>query len=184
MKALKHIKLVSKHKWWVFKLCCKVGAPWRGFCHDFSKFSPTEFSESIKYYTGRYSPIKECRMKNGYSYAWVHHVAKNKHHHQYWIDWAKEGPVPVIMPYKYVAEMICDKIAAGIVYEGKNWNQEEPLRYYEREMKTAIIHPAIDALLREFFTLLKDEGLKKSLKKKNIKSLYKKHCEKYLNEKA
>ena len=45
-----HFRLVCIHKWNVFKLSCRVGEPWRGFCHDFSKFSPTEFVESCKYY--------------------------------------------------------------------------------------------------------------------------------------
>lgn len=31
MKIFKHIKLVMKHKWIVFKLCCKIGMPWRGY---------------------------------------------------------------------------------------------------------------------------------------------------------
>ena len=52
IKIFKHTKLVIKHKWVVFKLCCKIGIPWRGFMHDWSKFSPTEFWESIKYYRG------------------------------------------------------------------------------------------------------------------------------------
>lgn len=180
-KALKHIKLVSKHKWIVFKLCCKVGIPWRGFMHDWSKFSPTEFGESIKYYTGTHSPISDARKEKGYSNAWVHHVAKNKHHYQHWIDWNAKGPLPVIIPYKYVAEMICDKIAAGIIYEGKNWTQSEPIEYYTKERETAIIHKAIDELLIELFSQVKVDGIKKSLKKRNIKALYKKHCTKYLN---
>ena len=48
--AVKHFKLITHHKWVVFKLCCKIGEPWRGFWHDISKYSPTEFMESIKYY--------------------------------------------------------------------------------------------------------------------------------------
>ena len=42
-KIVGHIKTVTKHKWLVFKLCCRAGIPWRGFMHDWSKFSPTEF---------------------------------------------------------------------------------------------------------------------------------------------
>jgi hypothetical protein len=63
--ALKHLKLITKHKWVVFKLCCKVGIPWRGFVHDLSKYSFTEFGESVKYYTGTHSPISECRKQTG-----------------------------------------------------------------------------------------------------------------------
>ena len=61
MKIFKHTKLVLKHKWVVFKLCCKIGIPWRGFLHDWSKFSPTEFFESIKYFSGDRSPISNCK---------------------------------------------------------------------------------------------------------------------------
>ena len=42
-KIWKHFKLITKHKWIVFKLCCRVGMPWRGLIHDLSKYSPTEF---------------------------------------------------------------------------------------------------------------------------------------------
>ena len=35
--AIKHFKLITHHKWLVFKLCCKIGEPWRGFMHDWSK---------------------------------------------------------------------------------------------------------------------------------------------------
>ena len=52
-----HIKTVTKHRWIVFKLCCKVGIPWRGFVHDLSKFSPTEFNESIKFYISFYGDV-------------------------------------------------------------------------------------------------------------------------------
>ena len=179
---LKHTKLVFRHKWVVFKLCCKIGIPWRGFMHDWSKFSPTEFGESVKYYVGTHSPIKEARIDKGYSYAWVHHVSKNKHHYQYWIDFTANGPVPVIIPYKYVAEMICDKLAAGIIYQGKNWTNDHQLNYYLKERQDGLIHTAIDAILLEVFTEVKDNGIDKTLTKKNIKSLYKKHCSKYLNE--
>ena len=58
---VKHIILVTKHKWHVFRLCMKIGMPWRGLVHDLSKFSLIEFSESIKYYNGNDSPLKEAR---------------------------------------------------------------------------------------------------------------------------
>lgn len=84
--CLKHIKLVSKHKWLVFKFSCKLGIPFRGFMHDWSKFSIDEFWESIKYYDGKVSPITRCKQEKGYSKAWLHHKGRNKHHYQYWVD--------------------------------------------------------------------------------------------------
>ena len=61
--AVKHIILVSKHKWLVFKFCCKIGMPIRGLMHDMSKFSFEEFFESIKYYDGKVSPIKRLQKR-------------------------------------------------------------------------------------------------------------------------
>ena len=119
-KAYKHFLTVTKHKYYVFRLSIKAGIPVRGFLHDFSKYSFTEFWESAKYYTdGKSSPITNCKRERGYSKAWLHHKGKNKHHHEYWYDYETTDEVPVI-PYKYTVEMICDQLAAGITYNGKN----------------------------------------------------------------
>ena len=129
MNIVKHFKLITHHKWVVFKLCCKVGEPWRGFMHDISKYSPTEFWEGCKYYVGTHSPITEAKKTNGYSKAWLHHKGRNKHHPEYWQDDRAPEKTPVI-PYPYAAEMICDKIAAGMIYEGKNFTKEYELEYF------------------------------------------------------
>ena len=89
-----HFKLITHHRWLVFKLCCKVGEPWRGFVHDLSKYSPTEFFEGVKYYTGTCSPITEAKKDKGYSRAWLHHKGRNKHHAEYWIDDTAPDPAP------------------------------------------------------------------------------------------
>ena len=175
MKLLKHIKLVMKHKWVVFKLCCKVGIPWRGFMHDWSKFSPTEFFESVKYYNGNRSPISLCKADKGYSKAWLHHKGRNKHHPEYWVDTSLPEKA-VILPYKYAAEMICDKLAAGIVYSGKKWQWDTQLKYYMRERELCIIHPQIDKFMIAVFTEVSKNGIKETLTKQNIKELYEKYC--------
>ena len=66
-KFFKHLGMVTKHRYMVFKLCAKCGFVWRGLVHDLSKFSPVEFFEGVKYYTGVGSPIANCRKHNGYS---------------------------------------------------------------------------------------------------------------------
>ena len=175
MKNLfKHFKLITKHKILVFKLCCKIGEPWRGFMHDFSKYTPTEFFEGVKYYNGKKSPIVVCKQENGYSKAWLHHKGRNKHHPEYWVDLDATVKTPVI-PYKYTAEMICDKLAAGIIYNGKNWTNDVQISYYMKERECIEINEKIDKLI-EVFTQVKDNGLEKTLKKENIKGLYKKYC--------
>ena len=115
MKAYKHFKLITKHKWYVFKNCCLAGIPWQGITHDLSKYSPTEFFESVKYFSGNKSPIDNCKEENGYSLAWLHHKGRNRHHYEHWRD----GDHAIKMPFKYACELICDYIAAGEIYMGK-----------------------------------------------------------------
>ena len=179
---VKHFILITKHKWVVFKLCCKVGIPWRGLVHDLSKYSPTEFFESVKYYTGNKSPIIVCKEKNGYSKAWLHHKGRNKHHSEYWVD--NNAPIKApIIPYVYTAEMICDKVAAGIIYNGDKWTNSTQLEYWEKEKELLTMNKKIEDLLTEVFTQISNQGLDKTMTKKNIKELYNKIVIKDNNEK-
>ena len=66
-----HFKLITKHRYIVFRLCAKVGLPFRGLLHDLSTYSPVEFFESAKYYVGYKSPIQVAREKRQYSKAWL-----------------------------------------------------------------------------------------------------------------
>ena len=170
-----HIKTVTKHKWIVFKLACRAGIPWRGFWHDFSKFSPTEFGESIKYYVGVHSPITEAKKDKGYSDAWLHHKGRNKHHLEYWIDFDAK-PVVTVIPYEYAVEKVCDDLSAGMVYNGKNWKQDTEYNYYMLQREKVLVHPKIDNFLTEVFLQVKENGVKQTITKNNLKTLYKKHC--------
>lgn len=172
---LKHTKLVLKHKWLVFKFCARLGFPFRGLMHDMSKFSIEEFGESVKYYNGKKSPIEIARENKGYSKAWLHHKGRNKHHDEYWVDLNSREVAPVI-PYKYVAEMICDKISAGLAYNGKDWKPETQYNYWQIEKDKVILNPKVNNLLIEVFRQVRDDGLDKTMTKNNIKSLYKKYC--------
>ena len=172
---IKHFCLITHHKWVVFKLCCKLGLYWRGLVHDLSKYSWTEFSESIKYYQGNRSPIIAAKEDKGYSIAWLHHKGRNRHHHEYWVDKSAPDPTPII-PYKYSAEMLCDKLAAGIVYQGKNWTKEYELSYWNREKEKIETNEKIKDFITEALEMVAKDGINKTLNKKNIKSLYIKHC--------
>ncbi|MCI8641287.1 MAG: catalase [Clostridia bacterium] len=181
--VIKHFSVIIRHKWVVFKLCCRVGIPWRGFVHDLSKFSPTEFWESVKYFNGKHSPIIDCKRDKGYSEAWLHHKGRNKHHSDYWIDLnGPDGkPILPIIPYPYIAEMLCDKLAAGIIYEGKKWTKEFELEYWLNERKNIMVNNQIKELITDFPTQVSKEGIKKVLTKRNVKSLYKKYCIDYID---
>lgn len=172
---IKHTKLVLKHKWYVFIYCTRLGMPWRGLKHDMSKFSPIEFWESVKYYSGIKSPITMARQENGYSKAWLHHKGRNKHHTEYWVDINAPEKTPII-PYKYVAEMICDNLAAGKVYNGKNWEKNSQIKYWNKTKKIIQINKNVEELLTEVFEQVAEKGIEPVLTKTNIKELYKKHC--------
>lgn len=115
-KALKHWKVVRKHRKYVRQYCFKAHMYKQGLLHDLSKYSPTEFIESVKYFTGTHSPIDECKKVNGYSTAWMHHRSHNKHHREYWTDNYDKGTTCVKMPFKYALECFCDYLGAGRAY--------------------------------------------------------------------
>lgn len=173
-KVVGHFCTITHHKWVVFKLCVRAGIPWRGFMHDWSKYSPTEFFESVKYYTGKRSPIFYCKEENGYSKAWLHHKGRNKHHYEYWYDYTAPEETPII-PYKYTVEMICDTLAAGIVYQGKEWTNSCQKEYWERTNKNVRLNPKIFNLLTEVYDKVAEDGIKNTINKKTLKSLYEKH---------
>ena len=133
MKALKHFNKILTHKYYVFKNCCRYGLIWRGIKHDLSKFSPIEFFESVKYYTGTDSPINKCKKENGYSLAWQHHKGRNTHHYEYWMDNFDQGGTSIRMPYKDALEMFCDYIAAAQAYMGKNFTWEAEYEWWKKK---------------------------------------------------
>ena len=142
--SFKHFKKICKHKYYVGKYCFHYGLYKQGITHDLSKFSPTEFFESVKYYQGDRSPIDACKEVNGYSNAWLHHKGRNKHHYEYYIDNFDKGGEPLIMPFKYALEMFCDYLGAGQAYMGNSFSMEaEYLWWKKKKANNLAMHPAI-----------------------------------------
>ena len=114
-KYWEHFKTITKHKIEVGKMCFKFGLFWQGITHDLSKYSPTEFMSSARYFQGDKSPIEKEKEELGYSLAWAHHKGHNRHHWQHWVDWTNKDnkTYGTKMPYKYAIEAICDWIGAG-----------------------------------------------------------------------
>lgn len=137
-KFFGHLKTVSTHKWWVFYYCCKAGIPFRGLIHDMSKFSPTEFIESVKYWSGTRSPIDACKEDKGVSKAWLHHKGRNKHHYEYWQDNFDKGGKAICMPFKDSVEMLCDFLGAGRAYSGKNFTYIGELEWWKKKIENPI----------------------------------------------
>lgn len=174
---IKHFHLITKHKLLVLKLCIKAGIPWRGLVHDLSKYSPTEFWESVKYYNGKKSPISVCKEKKGYSVAWIHHKGRNKHHVEYWTDYSIKHNPYLIIPFKYACELVCDQQAAGMTYQGKDWNQEYELEYWNRVKNRFETNEKIKKFIERVHTEVARNGIDKTINKKNLKKWYKEYVE-------
>lgn len=132
-KFIGHAKTVHKHRAMVRRLCFQCGLYWQGLTHDLSKYHPVEFWNGVKYYTGTASPHIGERKDKGYSDAWIHHHNRNKHHVEYWQDISPDSgvSVPIEVPDRYLKEMICDRVAASMVYLEDKYHDTAPLEYYE-----------------------------------------------------
>ena len=123
-----HWKTIRTHRKWVKYYCYMAGIPWRGFTHDLSKYSPTEFFESARYWTGSSSPITEAKKAQGYSRAWLHHKGRNRHHWAYWTDNYSEGTTTHLMPCNDFVELVCDFLGAARYRRHRNEGSEKDCR--------------------------------------------------------
>ena len=174
VNLFKHISLVLRHKWRVFVHCAKCGIVWRGIVHDLSKFHPTELFESAKYYKGYRSPIGVCRRETGRSLAWLHHKGHNKHHLEYWFD--EDCAEHPLVPYKYIVECVCDKLAATKTYAGKDYTPDKAMLHWERYGNKASANERSKKFIEVCFRDLNEKGEKYVLNKKYMKETYKAVC--------
>lgn len=155
-----HFKTITRHRWLVRQGCFKVGLYWQGLVHDLSKYSPTEFRSGIKYYQGTRSPNAAEREIKGYSEAWMHHKGRNRHHYEYWTDMSpvtrRYESVP--MPRKYLVEMVMDRRAACMVYQGKNYHPGSALEYLEKSRERLLMNQQTLCELTYILTMLRDDG--------------------------
>ena len=152
MNAWKHFKKICIHKYWVGYYCFKCGLYYQGITHDLSKFSPTEFIESIKYYQGDRSPLEACKEQKGYSDAWLHHKGRNKHHYQYWTDdfddyYSDKGITLIEMPFKYALEMLCDYLGAARAYLGKDFSYKKEWKWWLNKRTNCAMNPHTKAFI-------------------------------------
>src|SRR5574344_238710 len=178
IRFFRHLHTINKHRFKVFILCCKAGYPWLGITHDLSKYSIVEFWEGVKYFSdGKASPIMNSKKNIGYSIAWLHHKGHNKHHTEYWFDYAAPLKAPII-PFKYCVERVCDRIAAAKTYEDKNYSNMSPYYYWNRTRDSEMVNRKIQGFLTETFELLGVHGEKTVINKKYLKKIYDKHIHK------
>lgn len=158
--ALAHFRTITHHRHLVFRHCRKCGLFWQGLVHDLSKYSREEFRTGVRYYDGSRSPNDAERQATGYSFAWLHHKGRNKHHLEYWTDYRREdgqySGLP--MPLPYLIESVCDRIAACKVYRGADYKDDCALKYYLHSRPHYLLHEETDRLFQLYLGLLAEEG--------------------------
>ena len=153
-----HLKVISKHKYYVMRACFKTGFYKRGLLHDNSKFGIEEFVSSARYFQGHRSPIDAEKEDIGYSKAWQSHKGRNKHHWQYWVDWERGQLYAIEMPIEYVVEMVCDWVGAGKAYNKEKWTINEVRNWYEKEKDVMILHEKTRKFIEfSLFTIIRTE---------------------------
>ncbi len=175
LRALLHLRTVLVHKSYVFLYCAYAGIPFRGFMHDWSKFSPAEFCPSVQFYNGRSSPVGLCREIEGYSPGWLHHKGRNRHHHEYWQDVVDESGkvvmtpntvVPIPMPFPYALEMICDTIAASRAYNGSRFSYELLMKWWNfYNSRPVNMHPKTKRFAQAMYEELLRVGGRQALRR-------------------
>ena len=169
-----HLLTILHHKNLVRHYCFSAGLYKQGIMHDWSKYSPVEFINSVRNFQGgKKSPNFGEKATKGYSSSWLHHKGRNRHHFEYWIDFTlnpDEGLQGMPMPTRYVLEMFCDRIAASKNYNRKNYDDSFPLAYYEKNKSHYILHKDTKELLERLLHMLADEGEDKTFAyiRKNI----------------
>lgn len=184
MKILNHFQTITRHKLLVMQACFKVGLFKQGLLHDLSKYSLAEFPLGCRFYQGTRSPNDAEREERGLSAAWLHHKGRNKHHYEYWMDYAMDENGPCLagmrMPDEYVVEMFLDRIAASKIYKGKEYKDSDPLDYLMRRgLDHYVMHDEVKQLLYKLLKMLAEKGEEQTyryIRKKVLPEARRKKC--------
>jgi hypothetical protein len=68
------------------------------------------------------------------------------------------------MPRKYLVEMVMDRRAACMVYQGKDYTPGSALAYFEKSRERILMHEKTRRELEFILTMLRDEGEKVTFK--------------------
>ncbi len=163
-----HLHTIDKHRFLVMRLCFKMGLYTQGLSHDLSKYSPVEFCSGVRYYQGDKSPIGAQRKAEGYSLGWLHHKGRNPHHWEFWTDRDDNPQASTLivreMPVRYIREMVCDRIAACMVYEKDNYTRQSALNFHLRSTERKFIPVHTEALLRHYLQIVADNELNEAIR--------------------
>ena len=147
-----HWKTVRAHRKWVRHYCRLCGITWRGWKHDLSKYSPIEFFESARFWTGTSSPINEAKKYYGWSRAWLHHKGRNSHHYEYYIDNFDDGGIARLMTMNDFVELVCDYLGAAKAYMGDYFSYTGERTWWLNKREKCAMHPKNKLMLDIIFS--------------------------------
>ena len=158
---IKHYKTIHHHKMLVMRGCFRCGLYWQGLTHDLSKLSPWNSGPVPNIGRAPAAPTTPSARRKATLPHGLHHKGRNKHHLEYWIDYAPNGDHAMAgmrMPNRYVAEMVCDRIAASKITKGASYTDAAAWEYYEHSRDHYILHPETRKQLETCLLILRDEG--------------------------
>ena len=175
----KHLLLINRHRHRVILNGARCGIFWHCLKHDLSKYGPTEFFTSAKYYNGHHSPVFEERLDNAYfSKVCQHHTRRNPHHWEYWLDWFMGHMIIKTMPWVYATEYVCDMLSASYCYDPKGFKPGITLDYFVNRKDHYYLTRATEEYVIWCLTRFATLGFK-GLKKKDTKVQYQRIIAKY-----
>lgn len=82
------------------------------------------------------------------------------------------------MPYKYMVECVCDKLAATRIYAGNkpDYPKDKPLAHFKRFCRADVMNPKTALFIETVFTDLQTLGEDGVLNKKYMKATYDRVC--------
>ena len=71
-----------------------------------------------------------------------------------WVEYYDHGGRGIVMPYKYIVEMVCDFLAAGKAYMKDNFSYEAEWQWWvKKKSNNILMHPAtiifVDTILAQ-----------------------------------
>lgn len=150
MRALRYLRYVLVHKWWVAVAGVRVGVPlWRLVVHDWSKFLPSEFGAYARYFdpTEHLTP----QVADRFEAAWLKHIHRNDHHWQHWVTISEDGKRGAVeMPRPAMLEMVADWQGMSRALRGE-WNAS---KWYLENQHRMRMHPLTRLLVERLLVRL------------------------------
>lgn len=115
-----YFSYVCRHKWYVFRECCRLGIPVRGLFHDMEKLAPREFIAYAHHFYDRNGKARFDTIEGhhlclddseqvDFLRSYRLHVIRNQHHWQYWVITDNHGKQHIVdMPLAVRKELLAD----------------------------------------------------------------------------